>query len=239
MGNKYGDIRYKWLAEKGFNVKSDEHQYEYVQSLFDDVNNVKTVFVNAKAGTGKTTIATLCGIYGVESEEYDQIVYVRNSLSIRDQGFLPGGLGSEEGKEAPYMTPFKQALDNVRPGLFEAWSAEEVQKLITTTTSYLRGTNFKNCFVILDEAQNYNLVEMQTLMTRFHDNCKIVVIGSTSQNDDGENMICGYTPFELYMLHFEEKDYSRNHELFKNYRGDVSQHSDNIGTLIKKLKENN
>lgn len=238
MGNKFGDIRYKWLDEKGFNVLKDTYQHEYAKSLFADVKDVKTIFVNAKAGTGKTTIATLIGAYGVMNGDYDRLIYIRSAVPVRDLGFLPGGLGGVEGKEAPFMQPFIEALDKVEPGLYEKWIAEESNpKVIATTTAHLRGVNFERAFVILDECQNYNLIELQTVMTRPHDDCKTVAIGSTAQNDDGDNLICGYTPFELYEMHFEQKEYSRNHVLVTNFRGDVSKHSDEIGNFIKILKD--
>lgn len=235
MGNKYGDIRYKWLAEKGFKVKSDEHQLAYVQSLFDDINNVKTVFVNAKAGTGKTTLAVLCGIYAVEKGEYDRIIYLRNALSVRDQGFLPGDVTE---KENVYFQPLYDAFDKVDSNLFNAWVAdEENPKVVARTTSYLRGVNFENAYVVLDECQNMNMVEMQTILTRPHDNCKTVAIGSTLQNDDNnKNLIKGHTPFELYMMHYQCKVYNRTHELLINYRGDVSSWADEINRTIKVLE---
>src|SRR5437763_5020684 len=240
MGKKYGSIEYKWLAEKGYNVLADKHQYAYSQSLFAKPEIVQSVWVNAKAGTGKTTIATLVGSYLVERGDFDRIIYVRNAVSVRDLGFLPGGTKE---KELPYMFPFIEAMDRVQPGLFEKWSAKEEKdentkfrpKVHTLTSAFTRGITWDNAFIILDEFQNFDLMEAQTCLTRPTDNCKIVVIGSTAQNDNKKNKKLGFTPFEIYMKHYEGTS-SAFHKLETNYRGWFSQHADNIQDTIELLK---
>jgi len=241
MGNKYDDIRWKWLAERGFNVLADKHQYAYAQSLFASPDVVTGVFCDAKAGTGKTTIATLIGAYEVERGNYDRIIYVRNAVPVRDIGFLPGGIGE---KELPYMLPFIEALDHVQPGLFEKWSCQqedgknkdkETPKVQVTTSAYSRGITWNNAFIIIDEFQSFDLNEAQTVLTRPTDNCKVVVIGSTRQNDNPKNKINGMTPFEIYMRHFQGYPVAF-HKLETNYRGWLSTRADEIHETIEKLK---
>ena len=202
MGNKYGDIRWKWLAERGFNVLADKHQYAYAQSLFASPEVVTAVFCNAKAGTGKTTIATLVGAYEVEAGKYDRIIYVRNAVPIREMGYLPGGIRE---KEMPYMAPFIEALDYVQPGLFEKWSLQkedgkrnfkESPKVQVATSAYARGITWDNAYIIIDEFQSFDLNEAQAVLTRPTDNCKIVVIGSTRQNDNPKNNLV-FIPFKF------------------------------------------
>lgn len=77
MGNKYGDIRWKWLEERGFNVLSDRHQYAYMQSLWTPPDIVQGVFCESPAGTGKTVLAVLAGAYAVTSG------FVRSRLDAR------------------------------------------------------------------------------------------------------------------------------------------------------------
>lgn len=235
MGNKYGDIRWKWLEERGFNVLKDKHQYAYMQSLWSPTDIVQSVFVNAKAGTGKTTLAIAAGIYAIENQEYDKLIYIRNALPVREQGFLKGDLTQ---KEEIYFLPLLDALFELSPDGYFKWreTDEEHKKIFATTTSFLRGINFKNSFVIIDEAQNLDLNELQTVLTRIHDSCKVIVIGSIRQVDNGKmKLYGGLTPFEVYMEHFKGH-LSVQHKLETNYRGKFSNHADDIMETIKVLE---
>lgn len=239
MGTKYQDkdIRWKWLSEKGYNVLSDKHQYAYMQSLWASTDIVQSVFVDAKAGTGKTSLAVAAGVYEVERGTYDKIIYIRNAVAVRDQGFLPGSVAE---KEYIYFSPLFDALDTLDSDGYRNWYEidSEYQKIIMKSTSYLRGVNFKNAFVIIDEAQSLDLLELQTTLTRIHDSCKVVIIGSTLQNDNKKlKYYSGLSPFELYMKHFEGYS-SVRHKLVTNYRGSFSQRADEIQETIDLLKNN-
>lgn len=232
------DIRWKWLEERGFHVLSDHDQYAYMQSLWAPTETVQAVFCDAPAATGKTTLATLAGAYEVEKGTYDRLIYIRNAVAVRDLGFLPGDLAE---RTAPYMAPFVDALDKVRPGTFEKWSRSQLgdkqPKIHAVTTSYLRGVTFDRSFVIVDEAQSFDLTELQTVLTRLTDTCKVVVIGSKLQNDNQkQRRTSGLTPFELYMRHYEGKPVTF-HKLSTNYRGWFSQHADTIGNTVAALEQ--
>lgn len=240
MKTKYQDkdIRWKWLAEKGYNVLSDKNQYAYMQSLWSPTNVIQSVFVDAKAGTGKTSLAVAAGVYEVENGTYDKVIYIRNTVAVRDQGFLPGSVAE---KEYVYYSPLFDALDSLSHDGYESWYDTDSghRKIEMLSTSYLRGVNFKNAYVIIDEAQSLDLLELQTVLTRIHDTCKVVVIGSTLQNDNSKlKYFSGLSPFEVYMKHFEG-ELSAQHKLTINYRGRFSQHSDEVGTTIALLKNNN
>lgn len=239
MGNKYGDIRWKWLAEKGFNVLSDKHQYAYMQSLWSPVDIVHGCFCDSAAGTGKTSLAVMAGVYEVEKGNYDKIIYIRNTVAVRDNGFLPGGTGE---KEAPYMQPLIDAMDNVQPSLYYAWASEELgdqKKVHTMSSSYSRGITFKNAFIIIDEAQNFDLHELQTLLTRPDSTCKVVIIGSTRQVDNTKlRRYAGLTPLEVYMEHFKGFRMTY-HKLETNYRGEFSRIADDVMDTVNRLIEQN
>jgi predicted ribonuclease YlaK len=237
LGNKYGSIRYKWLAEKGFNVLQDRHQHAYMQALWATPDQVQAVFCNAKAGTGKTTLAVLAGAYEIEKGTYDKMIYVRSAVPVRDQGFLPGDL---DDKEAPYMAPLIDALDHIQPGTYERWLKPDQNtgqpKLVSTSTSYTRGINWNRSFVIIDEAQNLSLDELRVALTRCHDDCKVVVIGSTRQIDNKKlQKLKGLTPFEIMQKHFEGTPVV-NIKLQNCYRGWFADHADNVEETIEKLR---
>lgn len=238
MTTKYADkdIRWKWLKEKGYNVLSDKHQYAYMQSLWTNTSIVQSVFVDAKAGTGKTSLAVAAGIYEVEKQTYDKLIYIRNAVAVREQGFLPGSVAE---KEYIYYSPLFDALDNLHHDGYSSWydTDSDHQKIIMTSTSYLRGVNFKNAFVIIDEAQNLDLTELQTVLTRIHDSCKVVVIGSTRQVDNIKKLKLykGITPFEVYMKHFDGH-LSVQHKLITNYRGQFSSHADEVQHTVDEIE---
>ncbi|SFH22611.1 PhoH-like protein [Desulfotomaculum arcticum] len=236
---KGGDIKYKWLEERGVNVLANESQFNFVQSLWASVEEVQAVFCEARAGTGKTTLAVLCGAYEVEVGHYDKLVYVRNTIPLREMGFLPGTVGD---KELPYMTPLIGALEQVQPGLFEKWTRadftrREPPKVEAISTAFIRGLNWKRAYVILDEAQSFDLEELQTAYTRCDDDCKVVTLGSLRQNDNRKlRRVAGLTPFEIYMEHFKNMPMVAFHSLETNYRGWLSNHADDVIQTVQKLE---
>jgi predicted ribonuclease YlaK len=232
LANKYGDIRWKWLDERGFNVLADKHQYAYMQSLWTSPEIVQGVFCESPAGTGKTVLAVLAGAYAVENEEYDRIIYIRNPIPVgKDLGFLPG---EKENKTGPYMAPFIKALDYVKPGTYETLVAAE--KAFAITPTFERGVTYDRSYIIIDEAQSISLEEFQTIYTRATDTCKIVTTGSLLQIDDAKlRKYHGLTPFEIYMKHFEGQRVTY-HKLITNYRGWFSNHADQVKQTIKLLE---
>lgn len=239
MRHKFGDIRWKWLADRGINVIADPFQFSYMQSLWSPVDVVQAVFCEAKAGTGKTTLAVLAGAYEVEVGTYDRIIYLRNAIPVRDMGFLPGDVIQ---KERPYMLPLISALDTIQPGLFDKWSRpdphrREPLKLEAMTSAFTRGLSWRRAFVILDEAQSFDLEELQTIYTRCSDDCKIVTIGSLRQNDNKrQQRYAGKTPFEVYMEHYRGTQVMF-HTLETNYRGWFADHADDIQNTVQRLQE--
>jgi predicted ribonuclease YlaK len=237
MASKYADKspRWKWLHERGFNLHADPLQLAYYTDLIKPAEELPIMFNDSPAGTGKTTLAVLAGIQEVEAGNYDYILYARNAVPIREQGFLPG---TAEEKEAPYMQPLTQAMDKAQAGLYERWVEQE--KVVTVTTSHQRGVNWERAYVIIDEAQSFDMEELQAMLTRPDANCKVVVIGSTLQIDNKKlRRVAGMTPFEIMTLHFlKHSDVpTATHRLETNYRGPVSLHADRVGETINRLQK--
>jgi PhoH-like ATPase len=233
MANKYGELRWKWLAERGFNVLADKHQYAYMQSLWTSPDLVQGVFCESPAGTGKTLLATLAGAYAVENGEYDRIIYIRNTETVgKDVGFLPGELKDKIG---PHMAPFVKALDYVKPGTYERWAVGEDPKVHAISTTYERGVTYDNAFIIIDEAQSFTLEELRTIYTRPTDSCKVVTTGSLLQIDNAKlKRYGGLTPLEIYMKHFENERVTY-HKLVTNYRGWFSNHADQVNKTVEAI----
>ena len=90
----------------------------------------------------------------------------------------------------------------------------------------MRGCNFENKVVILDEAQNLYFYEMKKVLTRMHDNCKIIVIGHSKQCDIYHNP--ERSGFVKYLNHFAKDDRCAVCTLSKNYRGWISNMADEL-----------
>lgn len=222
------------------NIQRDPYQQKYVKALLADPSEVQAVFVDAAAGTGKTSLAISVAYQLLQTDQIDQIVYVKNTATIRELGFLPGDLAE---KEAPYMQPGLDALSRMEaqnPKLIETLINNE--KLVITTTAFLRGIDWdKRKFIIVDEAQNMTLEEMQMILTRPHDSTKIIVIGSSLQCDEtqkeyGKDKL---NAFQLYTYHYiKHTDLNvLDIKLKNNYRGKFSLMADKIKETIAHLED--
>ena len=145
------------------------------------------------------------------------------------QGFLKGTI---EEKSEPYFEPFYEALDKIgvnrNTAFYDSSINEKYQSayIECLTHTFLRGTNFENKVVIVDEAQNFYFDELKKVLTRVHDSCKVIVIGHDGQNDLISNPErSGFVP---YMEWFNNDERTAVCRLEKNYRGWISQHADDL-----------
>lgn len=211
----------------------DENQKKFRDAIYDPEKLV--ILCNAKAGTGKTTIALGVANILVEYGFYDGIVYIASPTMEQKQGYLPG---SQEEKNAPYMEPLIEALYTIDldPGNVLI-SPDNIQAMKNGTAfiefkvnTYLRGCNFENKVVIVDECQNYFFDELKKTLTRIHDNCKTIIIGHDKQCDLYKHPErSGFVPYLNAFKNIESKDNRVSIcELTKNYRGWVSTFCDNV-----------
>lgn len=213
-----------------YGLELDEDQKKFRDAIWD--KNKLIVFCDAKAGSGKTTIAAGVANLLVKYGRYDGIVYIASCTQEHKMGFLPGDIAS---KESPYFVPFYQALEKIGENINTATYDDIMNQKNGTafiqcmTHTYLRGCNFENKVIILDECQNYYLDELKKTLTRIHDNCKVIVIGHSGQID------LYYNPdrsgFVKYMEHFANTNDDRVAicQLTQNYRGWISRTADELG----------
>ena len=149
------------------------------------------------------------------------------------QGYLPG---TQEAKSAPYMEPLIEALYTLDINPDTTIRSEENIEAVKngsayiefTVDTYLRGVNFENKVIIIDESQNFYGDDLKKTLTRIHDSCKTIVIGHTEQCD-----LYKYkerSGFYQYLEAFSKIDDPRIKicELTVNHRGWVSTISDNV-----------
>lgn len=233
---RLGETVHYLESRLGMDIKNDPWQLEYVSSLIAPTSKVQAVFCDASAGTGKTSIAISVAYHMMEKGRIDQIIYVRNAVSIRDQGFLPGDIRE---KELPYMQPGLDALSRLTGDKTSIDKMIESEQLVIASTSFLRGVDWDGRkLLIVDEAQNLNLQELQTVLTRPHDDTKVVVIGSSLQCDEGlrashygkDKLLA----FMLFAKHFDEYTSVPVSiiKLKNNYRGKFSLFADMIQDTV-------
>lgn len=156
--------------------------------LFEAYNSDKHLFVYGCAGTGKTFCALYLALKDVMSEitPYQKIVIVRSLVATREIGFLPG---DHDDKSALYQIPYKNMVKYMfempDDASFEMlYGNLKSQETITFwSTSFIRGTTLDNSIIIVDECQNLNFHELDSIITRVGDNSKIMFCGDATQSD--------------------------------------------------------
>lgn len=158
------------------------------ESLFSDYKNGKNIFAYGAAGTGKTFIVLYNALRDVldENSPYSKIYIVRSLVSTREIGFLPG---DHEDKSALYQIPYK----NMVKYMFEMPSDADFEMLYGNlkqqetisfwSTSFIRGTTLDDAIIIVDECQNLNFHELDSIITRVGENTKIHFCGDATQTD--------------------------------------------------------
>lgn len=140
------------------------------------------IALHGVAGTGKSFIALYKALEEVldKANPYTKIVVVRSAVQGRDIGHLPGDLSEK-------LAVFQQPYHQMCAVMFErkdAWQRLEEQKHIEfVSTSFIRGQTFDNSIIIVDEMQNMNYEEIDTVMTRVGNHSKIVWCGDYRQCD--------------------------------------------------------
>jgi phosphate starvation-inducible PhoH-like protein len=154
------------------------------QKLFFDAYKRGDYFValHGVAGTGKTFIALYKAIEEVldKSNPFNKIIIVRSAVQSRDMGHLPGDVGE---KMEIYEQPYRQICETLF-GRKDAYQRLEEQGHISfISTSFIRGMSFDDAIIIVDEMQNLNFEEIDTVMTRVGYRSKIIWCGDYRQTD--------------------------------------------------------
>lgn len=166
--------------------------------------------LSGSAGTGKTYMGIRFAMEAVLDKEtpYEQLVIVRSIVPSRDIGFLPG----MEEKLDPYKKPYQQLMTEIFNNK-EAWGKlEQAGRVTFEPTSFLRGTSYHNAIILVDEMQNLNFHELDTVATRVGNNCRMIMSGDYYQSDfddaDEKNGILQFMRIVEDMARFEITEFT-------------------------------
>jgi len=157
-------------------IARSEKQSEYIKALKE--NDI--IMAIGPAGTGKSFLAVSVAITLLMEKKIDRVILSRPAVEAGEKlGFLPGDMKE---KVDPYLRPLYDAL-------YELFGADKIDKKIETgeieiaPLAFMRGRTLKNCYAILDEAQNATETQIKMFLTRIGENSKLVVNGDPSQVD--------------------------------------------------------
>ena len=211
-------------------IKKIEPLTENQEKFFKEYGKNQNMVAYGCAGTGKTFITLYNALLDVldPKSPYEKIYIVRSLVATREIGFLPG---DHEDKSSLYQIPYKNMVkymfempdDNSFEMLYANLKAQGT--ISFWSTSFIRGTTFDNAILIIDEFQNLNFHELDSIITRVGENSKIFFCGDATQTDlvktaekngivDFMNIINNMPSFET--VEFQAEDICRS-GLVKEY----------------------
>jgi len=144
----------------------------------------KNLILHGLAGTGKTFISSYLAYDDMSKGIYDKLVIIRSAVPTRDMGFLPG---TEKEKASVYEEPYKDIANE----LFQRGDAYGIMKqknlVEFMTTSFIRGITLRDAVIIIDECQNMSFHELDSIITRMGENCRVIFCGDFRQADLKQN----------------------------------------------------
>ncbi len=157
-------------------IARSEKQTEYIKALKEN----EVVISLGPAGTGKSFLAVSVAVTLLMEKKIERVILSRPAVEAGEKlGFLPGDMKE---KVDPYLRPLYDAL-------YELFGSDKIDKKIESgeieiaPLAFMRGRTLKNCFAILDEAQNATETQIKMFLTRIGENSKLVVNGDPSQID--------------------------------------------------------
>ena len=192
-------------------IARSQKQSDYIKALREN----EIVMALGPAGTGKSFLAVSVAITMLMEKKVERVILSRPAVEAGEKlGFLPGDMKE---KVDPYLSPLYDAL-------YELFGADKIDKKIETgeieiaPLAFMRGRTLKNCFAILDEAQNATETQIKMFLTRIGENSKLVVNGDPTQVDlmskthsglvKSRNILCHIK--EIKIIEFDHNDVVRH-----------------------------
>ena len=209
-------------------IDFSDKQQKLLKLIFD--RDTKIIFINGPAGTSKTFMAIYGALQLFNMNNNYSISYVRTIIESADRGMgaLPGNVDE---KFCPFMMPLNDKLYELIP-ISTAKNLVDKGVITAMPINYLRGASLNDQIVIADEAQNFSLKELVTLITRIGENTKMFICGDTMQSDiNGKS---GLSPIKE--LFDEENSKRQGIHTFEFDHKDIKR-SEILKYIVKKLEE--
>lgn len=173
--NNSATVRIDDMLEVQPITKNQEDVFE----AWDDGDNI---VLAGSAGTGKTFLAMYMALEEVLEPDsvYDQVVVIRSMVPTREIGFLPGTL---EEKQEAYTAPYRAIAHELFGDPASYNKAVTAKKIRFESTSFIRGVTIDNAVIVVDEMQNLNFHELDSVITRVGRNTRIIFCGDYRQSD--------------------------------------------------------
>jgi len=151
---------------------------EAAYTAWDEGDNL---VLTGSAGTGKTFIALYLALEDVlDDQEYEKLVIIRSMVPTRDMGFLPG---NKEEKEDAFTSPYKNICHELFGDKSSYSKMLTSNQIVFDSTSFIRGTTYDNSIIVVDEMQNLNFHELDSVITRVGKHSKVIFCGDYKQSD--------------------------------------------------------
>jgi phosphate starvation-inducible PhoH-like protein len=181
-------------------------------------DSTKHLILHGLAGTGKTFISSYLAFDDMAKGSFEKLVIIRSAVPTRDIGFLPG---TEKEKSSVYEEPYKDIANEIF-GRGDAYGILKQKSLVEfMTTSFIRGITLKHAVILIDECQNMSFHELDSIITRIGQGCRVIFCGDFRQADLKQNGMQDFMKIlkrmgDFDFIEFEVEDIVRS-EFVKNY----------------------
>jgi predicted ribonuclease YlaK len=181
------------------NVDHRQRVSSSMKAKFTDIKQIEPVTANQElavdawddgdhlilagtAGTGKTFLALGLALEDMldPDTEFEQVVVIRSIVATRDPGHLPG---TKQEKEDVFSGPYRAVIKELFADAGAYGKLIASKQLEFESTSFIRGVTWNNAIIVVDEMQNLNFHELDTVITRVGKNCRIIFCGDYKQTD--------------------------------------------------------
>lgn len=160
-----------------------QNQAELIRTIAENT----VTLAMGPAGCGKTKIAVAYGIEKLLIGDFKRLVITRPVVEAGEKlGYLPGSFSE---KIDPYLQPIYYELlqylsrAQLQEFINNGAGYRGSQEIIIAPLAYMRGMNYHDSYMILDEAQNCTQEQIKLFITRVGFNSKAVLVGDDKQSD--------------------------------------------------------
>ena len=203
-----------------------ENQVNFLKTAINP--NGKLMFLAGPAGTAKTYMAVYSALQMmIDSGLEKDILYIRSIAESADRsiGSLPGSI---EEKFGVFASPFYDKLDEML-NVTDIKMLKERKQFDCIPVNFVRGANWNNTIVIIDEAQNFTFNELMTVLTRIAENSKIIICGDMMQSD------IRHSGFSKIFKAFDDEESKQNGVFCTSFGVEDIKRSEILKFIVSKL----